>query len=111
MRQLNLALKFFLVLTALVAIGIWSATLADGGVSVLLAIALPATAAVLWGLLAAPKARWRLPLRLRAPFELSVFALGALALWGATSATAAVVVASLVVANAVLLTSFDQWEA
>jgi hypothetical protein len=110
-KQLNLALKFLLEIAALVAIGIWGASLADGAVAVLCAIALPAVAAVLWGLLAAPRARRRLPLRWRAPFELGVFALGALALWRAASATSAAVLAFFVVANAVLLTTFGQWEA
>jgi hypothetical protein len=68
-------------------------------------------AAILWGLLAAPRAPRRLPLRLRAPFELSVFTLGVLAFWEAVSAGSAAVVASLVVANALLLIVFKQWEA
>lgn len=111
MKQLNLALKFLLELTALVALGIWGARVANGGAGVLLAIALPVSVAVLWGFLAAPKAPRRLALPLRAPFELGVFALGVLALWRAASATSAAVVAVLVVANALLLTAFNQWEA
>jgi hypothetical protein len=111
MKQLNLALKFLLELAALAAIGLWGASVADGLAAVLLAVGLPVITAVLWGAFAAPRARRRLPLRLRAPFELGVFALAALALWGAASAAWGAAFALIVVANAVLLTAFDQWEA
>ena len=111
MRQLNLALKFLLELAALAAFGIWGASIADGAAAVVLAIGLPAAVAVVWGTLAAPKARRRLPLRLRAPFELGVFAFAALALWQAASVTAAAAFAAIAIVNALLLTAFDQWEA
>jgi hypothetical protein len=110
-RQLNLALKFLLELAALVAVGVWAASIADGALAVVLAIGLPAAVAVLWGTFAAPKARRRLPLRLRAPFELGVFALAALALWQAGSAAWGAAFASIAVVNAILLTAFGQWEA
>lgn len=111
MKQLNLALKFLLELVALAAFGLWGASIADGLAAVLLAAGLPVIAAALWGIFAAPRARRRLPLRLRAPFELGVFALAALALWRAGSATWGAVFASIAVVNALLLTVFDQWEA
>ena len=111
MRQLNLALKFLLELAALAALGLWGASIADGAAAVVLAIGLPALAAGLWGTFAAPKARHRLPLRLRAPFELGVFAVAALALWGAESAAPSATFAAIAILNALLLTAFDQWEA
>jgi hypothetical protein len=111
MRQLNLLLKFLLELAALAAFGLWGASIADGAAAVVLAIALPLVAAVLWGMFAAPKARRRLPLRLRAPFELTVFAVGALALWSAESVAPAAVFGAVAVGNAVLLTALHQWEA
>jgi len=109
-KQLNLALKFLLELAALAAFALWGASIADGTAAVVLAIGLPTVAVVLWGTLAAPKARHRLPLRRRAPFELGVFALGALALWRAESVGLAAALAAVAAANAVLLTAFDQWE-
>jgi Protein of unknown function (DUF2568) len=109
-KPLNLAVKFLLELGALAAFGVWGASLAGGVAAVALAIALPLVAAVLWGIFAAPRAARRLPLRLRAPFELTVFALGALALWGAVSVLPAAAFAVVAGANAVLLTAFDQWE-
>jgi hypothetical protein len=111
LQQLNLALKFLLELAALAAFGLWGASIADGAAAVLLAIGLPAAVAVLWGTFAAPRARRRLPLRLRAPFELGVFALAALALWRAESATLALAFAAVALVNALLLTAYDQWEA
>ena len=111
MKQLNLALKFLLELAALAVFALWGASLADGVGAVLLAIALPLAAAGLWGALAAPRARRRLALRPRIGFELGFFAVAAVALWRAGSATLAAVFAALVVANVLLLTAFDQWEA
>ncbi len=110
MRQANLALKFALELAAFAAFAWWGATVAGGAVAVLLAVALPLAAAVLWGMFAAPRARRRLPLAARAPFELGVFALAALAFAGAWSVTAAVVFACVAAVNAVLLTVWAQWE-
>jgi len=109
-RQLNLGVKFLLELAALAAFGLLGASITDGAPAVLLAIGLPVAAAVLWGTFAAPKARHRLPLRLRVPFELGVFACGALALWRAESAIWAGVFAAVALVNALLLTALDQWE-
>ena len=111
MKPLNLAVKFLLELAALAAFGLWGASIASGVVAVLLAIGLPVVVAVLWGAFAAPRARRRLPLRLRAPFELAVFALAALALWQAESLAWGAALGVIAVVNAALLTVFDQWEA
>ena len=111
MKPLNLALKFLLELAALATFGIWGASIASGVAAVVLAVGLPVLVAVLWGTLAAPKARRRLPLRLRAPFELGVFALAALGLWQAASLAWGAAFAAIAGVNAALLTVFDQWEA
>jgi Protein of unknown function (DUF2568) len=105
MAAANLALKFLLELAAFAALAVWGAS-----VSVLLAIAAPAAAIVLWGIFAAPKSARRLPDRARIPFELAVFALAAVALAAAASVALAVVFGVLVVINAVLLTTLGQWE-
>jgi hypothetical protein len=106
----NLALKFVLEIAALVAFAYWGASIGSGVGAVGLAIAAPLVVAILWGRFAAPKATRRLPLRLRAPFELAVFALAALALLTASSA-AAIVFALVVIVNSLLLTTLGQWEA
>ena len=110
MRAPNLAVKFLLELVALAAFAYWGSTIGSGIVSVLLGIAAPALAAVLWGTFAAPRARRRLRLGVRAPFELTVFALAVLALLRASSA-AAIAFAAVVTLNAALLTTLGQWEA
>jgi Protein of unknown function (DUF2568) len=109
-RQLNLALKFLLELAALAAFGLWGASIANGATAVLLAIALPAVAASLWGMFAAPTARHRLPLRPRVRFELAVFGFATVALWRVGLATWAAAFAATSLVNALLLTAFDQWE-
>ena len=86
----NLAVKFALEIAAVTAFAYWGATVGSGVVAVVLAIAAPLAAVILWGRFAAPRAKRRLPLRLRAPFELAVFALAALALLTASSAAAVV---------------------
>ena len=94
----------------MIAFAYWGATVGSGVVAVVVAIAAPLGAVILWGRFAAPKATRRLPLRLRAPFELAVFALAALALLTASSA-AAIVFTSAVIVNSLLLTVLGQWEA
>ena len=110
MKQLNLVLKFLLELAALAAFAVWGASISHGVTAVFLAIALPVLAAVLWGMLAAPRARHRLPLRPRVQFELGFFIVAAVALWRTGWAAAAAAFAALVLVNASLLTTYNQWE-
>jgi hypothetical protein len=109
LKAVNLGLKFVLELAAFAALAWWGGTVGHGVVSVLAAIAAPLLAVVLWGRWAAPRARRRLPLARRVPFELGVFALAALAI-GTVSVAAGVVLAAAVALNAALLTAFGQWE-
>jgi Protein of unknown function (DUF2568) len=110
LRAANLAVKFALEIAAVTAFAYWGATVSSGAVAAVLAVAAPLIAIVLWGRFAAPRAPRRLPLRLRAPFELGVSALAALGLRAASSA-AAIGFASVVIANSLLLTLLRQWEA
>ena len=109
MRAANLLLKFLLELAALAAFGYWGASAASGALAVVLAVAVPAAMVVLWGAFAAPNSARRLPAATRVPFELTVFALAALALVGAGSSALALAFALLAVGNAALLTLFGQW--
>lgn len=110
LRAGNLAVKFALELVAIGAFAYWGANVAGGLGAVLLAVAAPLVAVVLWGRFAAPRSNRRLALRLRIPFELAVFALASLALIRASS-VAAIAFAAIVLGNALLLTLLDQWEA
>jgi cobalamin synthase len=105
----NLAVKFVLELVAFAAFAYWGATVGTGVVSVLVAIAASGAAVVLWARFAAPRSSRRLPTALRAPFELCVFGLAAVALAAAAGPVAALVFALAVLVNAVLLTVFGQW--
>ena len=110
LKATNLALKFLLELAAVAGFAYFGATAASGALAVVLAIALPAMMIVLWGRLAAPRAPRRLPLHRRAPFELGVFALAAVALAVAGQPAAAIAFAGVATANALLLTVWRQWE-
>jgi hypothetical protein len=111
MRAFSLALKFLLELAAFAAFAYWGAGVGSGAVSVVLAIAAPALAIVLWGLFAAPRSARRLPLPARIAFESAVFLLAVVALLAAGELVAAIVLAVLVAVSTALLTRFDQWEA
>jgi hypothetical protein len=105
-RTFSLALKFLLELAAFAAFAYWGAS-----VSIVLAIAAPALAIVLWGLFAAPRSERRLPLPARVVFETAVFVLAVVALLAAGALIAAIVLAVLVAISTALLTRLDQWEA
>jgi len=107
MRVFSLALKFLLELAAFAAFAFWGAN--AGGV--VLAIAAPALAIVLWSRFAAPRSGRRLPRAPRIAFELCVFVLAVVALLLADAMVAAIVLAVLVAVSTALLTGFDQWEA
>jgi hypothetical protein len=62
----NLAVKFALELATLAAFAYWGGTVGAGAVPLLVGIAAPFLTVALWGRFAAPRARRRLPLRLRA---------------------------------------------
>jgi|SRR5947209_5635190 len=111
MKSVNLAAKFVLELAALAAFAYWGSTIGSGIAPVAVAIAAPLLIAVLWGSFAAPRAKRRLPLPARVPFELGVFALATIALVAASRTVAAAVFAAAVLINAALLTAFEQWEA
>jgi hypothetical protein len=106
-KPANLALKFLLELAAFAT---WGADVGSGAFAVVLAVAAPLVAVLLWGRFAAPRSAHRLPIGSRIPFELGVFLLATLALLAAGHAAAAIVFAALVALNALGLTAFDQWE-
>lgn len=111
LKAANLALKFLLELAAFAALAWWGATVGSGVVSVLVAVAAPLGAIVLWGLFAAPRASRRLPLPARVPLELAILGLAALGLGVVAGVTAGLALGVLIVLNAALLTAFGQWEA
>jgi hypothetical protein len=86
-HPLNLAVRFLLELAALGALSYWGWTQHDGPARWLWAIGLPVVAAVLWGTFAVPNDPSRsgqapvpTPGALRLLLELSLFAIGTIAL-------------------------------
>lgn len=111
LRNANLVLKFLLELAALACFAIWGAHGESGATAVVRAIIPPLIIALLWGRLAAPRSRHRLPRGTRIPFELTVFALAVVALIASGHPAWAIVLVVVMAINAALLTAFDQWEA
>lgn len=108
-RAINLAIKFGLEVVAVAAFAYWGTTIGGVATAIVLGIAAPLVAIVLWARFAAPRSEQRLPLHLRVPFELTVFGLATLALLTASTA-AAIAFIAVVIANSLLLTVWHQWE-
>lgn len=110
LRGANLALKLLLELAAVAALAYWGTAIDGGAVGVVIAIAAAGTTIALWGRFAALRSEHRLPTASRVPFELTVFALAALALLDAGQTAPAVILATLAVGNSALLTLLDPWD-
>lgn len=110
MRAANLAVKFLLELAAVASFAVAGLKAGPGVVGALLAILLPTIAIAIWGTFCAPRAGRRLATTRRVPLELGILLGAAAALWLVGHSVLAVVLALLVVANAVGLTVFRQWE-
>jgi hypothetical protein len=84
LRGVILAVRFLCELAMLVALAYWGFTVGDGAGAWLLGVGAPLAAAVVWGALVAPKARWPVPVPARVAVELVLFgaAAGGLAVAG-----------------------------
>jgi hypothetical protein len=103
-RFANLALRFALELAGLAAFGYWGFVVpGDLRLKLLLGLGGPVLAAVLWGLLASPKAAVPLPAGAKLAFELLWFGAAATALAQAGRIWPAVGLATLYVVNRILL--------
>lgn len=111
LRAMSLATKFLLELAAFAAFAYWGASIGSGVVPVLVAVAAPALAILVWARFVAPRSERRLPPATRVPFELSVFALAVAALLAAGAPVAALALGLVTVASTALLTHLRQWEA
>ena len=105
----NLTIKFLLELAALALLAYWGAVIGDGVAAIVLAVAAPALMVAVWGTLAAPRAKRRLPAPARIPLELGIFAIACVAGYAAGAVIASTLFAVIVVLNAVGLTVFRQW--
>jgi hypothetical protein len=103
MTALNLGLRFVLELCMLVALGIWGFS-----ESIVLGIAAPLAAAVVWGLWMAPKASRRLRDPLRLVVELLPFGAAGVALAAADHRLAAAIFLAAVVLSEALILAWRQ---
>jgi Protein of unknown function (DUF2568) len=111
LKAANLGLKFVLELAAIAAFAYWGASHSPVVLAVILAVALPALFIAAWGVWAAPRSRRRLPRETRVPFELSCFALAAVALIAAGATAAGIAFGVIAAVNAALLAALGQLEA
>lgn len=105
----NELLAFLLELAALACLGWWGSAAGDGVARhVLLGVGIPLLAVVVWGLFAAPRARWRPPLPGVLAVKAVVLGGGAAALYGVGHPVAAVAMAVVVVVNTAVAELFRQ---
>jgi hypothetical protein len=102
-RGINLALAFSLELAALAALGYWGYCTGNSTfTSLLLGIGIPLIAAILWGLFAAPRARYPNPL-LKVAVKALVFGAAFFALLAKDQTLPAILFGVLVIANLLIL--------
>jgi hypothetical protein len=103
-QSANLALRFVLELCAFGALGYWgSQATSSSAWCVVLAIATPAAAIVVWGLFVAPKAKVKVSEPVRWAIELVVFVGAAVALGAAGQVVLGIVFGVVAVVNGVLV--------
>ncbi len=100
----NLSLRFFLELGILAALGYWGVRTGDGTLAkIALGIGAPLVAAIVWGILLAPRATVHVSSPWHQLLEAIVFGAAIVALYAAGSPTLAVVFLIILVVNSILL--------
>ncbi|MER5208888.1 YrdB family protein [Streptomyces sp. NPDC002825] len=106
LHVLNEGLAFLLELAALAVLAWWGWESAENtALRLLLALAAPAVAAVVWGLFAAPRARFRVPLAGVLAVKALVFGAATLALLGVDRPAWAIAFAAVTLVNTALATA------
>jgi hypothetical protein len=109
LKGTNLAVAFLLEVVALIAFAFWGWTVGtNDAVRLLLVIALPVVAALLWGAFLSPKPEYQLPDPVVPFAQLAFFVLAVLALWDSGHPLAALVTAVVLAVNRSLLTAWRQ---
>lgn len=108
LKPLNLVLRFVLELCALLALAYTGLHATPAPIRVVLGVAFPAVAALLWSLFVAPKSALRAPPMVRYAAEALVFGGAVFGLsWVGETLWAAVLAAAIVV-NEILLSAWKQ---
>ena len=109
-KSINAGLAFLLELAMLAAFGYWGF---QGEKSMWikwgLGIGTPLVAAILWGLLLAPRAEKRLNSQWGTLLSLGLFLLAALALYQTNHPTLAITLAVIAIVNRILILLWRQW--
>jgi hypothetical protein len=109
LRSANLVLRFLLELCALAALGYWGASAKPQLAGrILLAIAVPLVAVVVWALIVAPRAPVQVPAAIRFGVELLVFAAAIAALLARQRLVLGVVFVVLYIINRSLMAVWHQ---
>jgi hypothetical protein len=80
LRAVTMTVRFLCELAMLAALAYWGFSVGDGAGAWALGVGAPLLAAVVWGALVAPKARWPVPIPTRVVIELILFGVAAVAL-------------------------------
>ena len=96
-------MAFILELCALAALSYWGYVTGSGALAYVLAVLMPTLAALVWGLVASPRARVQLPAAPKTGVRLLVLLGSAIALAVAGSGVLAVVFGGVVIANTAVL--------
>jgi hypothetical protein len=107
LEGLNLAIRFALELCAIAALAYWGTETGSGATGWLLALAAAGLFVLVWGLLLAPRAPRRLPMRARIPIELVLFGLAAAALAAAGPAWLGALLGIVAVVNIALVYALE----
>jgi hypothetical protein len=109
LRILNVAVRFLLELCLLAAVGYWGFKTHSGWLlKILLGIGLPILIAVLWGMFIAPKAIRPLSGASYLTVELTLLALGSVALFASGKSTLGWAYTITLIVNKVLLVAWQQ---
>jgi Protein of unknown function (DUF2568) len=108
LRGVTLTVRFLCELAMLGALAYWGFRVGDGVGAWALALGAPLLAAVVWGALVAPKAKWPLPIPGRVVVELVLFGTAAAALVIAGQPVAAVVLGVAALATSLLNASQER---
>lgn len=108
MYAVTAGIAFLLELCALAALGYWGAQAGNGAWAVVLAVATPLVAAVLWGTFAAPRAPVRLATVPKVALRLTVLFGSAVALAAAGEGGLAIAFAAMIAADELALVALGK---
>jgi hypothetical protein len=110
LRGVTLTVRFLCELAMLAALAYWGFTVGEGVGAWLLGLGAPLLAAVVWGAVVAPRARWPVPIPTRVVVELVLFGAAAGALAVAGQPLAAVILGVAALATSLLNASQERQE-